>query len=186
MKDNGMWKPALIGGVLLGVFSAFPVLNVFNCFCCAWVIAGGMLAAHFYVRDSPVAVTLGSGVALGLLTGAIGGLTASVFNIPLQIMMRGMGAGFARQVSAWLGELPNVSPETREMLLSVLTATGRPSMVLILLGGLLNMLIFSVVGMGGGVLGVALFEKRKIAATPEPYRPPGGLPPPPPADSPEL
>lgn len=188
MKNDGMWKPALIGGVLLGVLSALPVLNVFNCFCCAWVIAGGVLAAHLYVRDSPVAVTLGSGVVLGLLTGVIGGLTASLFSIPLQIMLRSAGTGFAQQVSEWLGELPDLPPETRELLMSVLAASGNPSMALMLLTGLLNIFIFAVVGMGGGVLGVALFEKRQTAATPEPYRPPVDLPPPPPppAGSSEL
>jgi len=111
-----------------------------------------------------------------------------LFSIPLQIMLRSAGTGFAQQVSEWLGELPDLPPETRELLMSVLAASGNPSMALMLLTGLLNIFIFAVVGMGGGVLGVALFEKRQTAATPEPYRPPVDLPPPPPppAGSSEL
>ncbi len=37
MNEQGMFKPALIGGVLLGVLSAIPLVSALNCFCCAWV-----------------------------------------------------------------------------------------------------------------------------------------------------
>ena len=37
-------QPALLGGVVIGVLSALPVINVANC-CCAWILFGGALAA---------------------------------------------------------------------------------------------------------------------------------------------
>lgn len=53
MNQEGMLKPALTGGVLLGILSALPFVSAFNCLCCAWVIGGGMLAAHLFVSSSP-------------------------------------------------------------------------------------------------------------------------------------
>ena len=65
MNEDSMLKPALVGGVLLGILSALPLINYFNCICCAWVILGSVVAARLYVKDSSVPVTLGRGVALG-------------------------------------------------------------------------------------------------------------------------
>jgi len=71
MNKDSFLKSALIGGVALGVLSALPVLGAVNCLCCAWVIGGGMFAAHLYVKEAQLPVTLGTGVLLGLLAGVI-------------------------------------------------------------------------------------------------------------------
>jgi hypothetical protein len=184
MNESDMWKPALTGGVMLGVLSALPLVNMVNCACCAWVIGGGMLAAHLYVRSSPNVVTLGSGLVLGLLTGAIGGIVDTLFSIPLQILMRNVGMGFAEQMRQVFSEVPNLSPEMRRVLESVVTAGGAPGIIFLILGGLINVVIFSAIAMLGGVLGVAIFEKRKIAPAAPPFQPPVTLPPPPAAEAP--
>src|SRR5512137_1271769 len=89
MNKDSFLKSALIGGVALGVLSALPVLGAVNCLCCAWVIGGGMLAAHLYVKDSPTPVTLGTGVLLGLLAGVVGAVVDTLFTIPLHMALRG-------------------------------------------------------------------------------------------------
>jgi hypothetical protein len=188
MNQEGMFKPALIGGVLLGILSALPLISAFNCFCCAWVIGGGMLAAHLYVKSSVAAVTLGTGVLLGLLTGAIGAVVDTLFTIPIHFALRPFGVGFAEQLQRTLEQLPNVPPETRDALRSVF-ANGRGiGLFFIVLIGFFKLVVYSVVGMLGGALGVAVFEKRKPGAEPmsqaPSYRPPEDLPPPPPPDYP--
>src|SRR5512136_504093 len=97
MDQEAMLKPALIGGVLLGVLSATPIVSAANCICCAWVIGGGVFAAYLFVKESPRAVTLGKGVALGLLAGIIGAVVDTLFSIPLHLALRGLGSGFADQ-----------------------------------------------------------------------------------------
>ncbi|MDR0842308.1 MAG: hypothetical protein LBP68_02690, partial [Acidobacteriota bacterium] len=52
MSNGNIFKSALIGGVALGIVSVLPFLEAFNCICCAWAIAGGMLAANLYIKDS--------------------------------------------------------------------------------------------------------------------------------------
>jgi len=189
MNMQGMFKPALIGGVLLGVLSALPVINIANCLCCAWVVGGGILAAYLYVKDSPTAVTLGSGLALGLLTGAIGSAVSILFLIPLQLMP-GAGKGLTEPLLEALDQMPNIPVETREMLRSVFSEGDSGSLgIILVVGGLMQSILFCLVAMLGGALGVALFEKRKPGSKPpgpgEGWRPPTEFSSPPHRDPPE-
>ncbi len=184
MNRENMFKPALIGGVALGVLSALPVIGAFNCFCCAWVIGGGILAAHLYVKDSPTAVTLGNGVLLGLITGVIGALVDTIFSIPLHMAMSGVGMGVAEQLREMAEEIPNMPPEARELLRSMAAGGVGIGSVLFFFSALFKLFIYGIVAMLGGVLGVALFEKRTPGARgpgdmPTYQPPPVSVPPPP-------
>jgi hypothetical protein len=186
MNQEGMLKPALIGGVTLGILSAIPIVNWLNCLCCAWVIGGTMLAANLYVNSSPVAVTLGRGVGLGLLTGAIGAIVDVLFAIPMHLMLRGMGVNFMEPLREALEQIPNIPPETKDALGSIFAEGNGPGIFVIIVGGFFTLIVYSIVGMLGGALGVALFEKRKPGTIggpppiPYPPAPPTDFPPPPP------
>lgn len=184
MNHNAMWRPALIGGVLLGILSAIPPLSFLNCACCAWVIGGGMLAANLYVKGSPTVVTLGSGVGLGLLTGAIGGVVSTVFSIPVQILMNTMFAQYAAQARQMLSELPNMPSVWRDLILSS-SNTGF-NIFSVLAGAFVTIIVYSLFAMLGGVLGVAVFEKRKVEGPKTFVPPPVNIPPPPPPSPPDY
>jgi hypothetical protein len=163
MNEERMLKPAVIGGVLLGILSSLPIINLFNCFCCAWVIGGGVLAAYLYVKESPVPATLGRGVALGLLTGLIGGIVTALFSIPWQA----------------LEQVPNSPPETLDRL-RALSQRGSFDIFFLAIGFVFVVVTYSIVAMLGGAIGVAIFEKRKPAAGPPDiptYQPPQNPPP---------
>lgn len=181
MTDSRMLKPALIGGILLGVLSSLPLINFFNCLCCAWVIAGGVVAAYQYVKDSPVSVSLGGGVAVGLFAGAIGAVVTGLFSIPLHLMTG--GGGIMEQLKETMDQMPNVPPETRELMQS-LASRSDMNTVFMIAGMLFTLIVFCIFGMVGGAIGVAIFEKRKPGSAPPEvpqYQPP--VPPPPPPDA---
>lgn len=182
MNDGSMWKPALIAGVLLGIFSAVPPLSFFNCFCCAWVLAGGVLASRLYIKSSPSVVTLGAGSVLGVLTGAIGGVVDTVFTIPVQLLMTRVFAQYAEEVRQMLTQVPNLPPALKEIIMA--SGNAQMSVLSVILAMFLNVIVFGLIAMIGGVLGVALFEKRKVGFPPATYQPPVNNPPPPP-DYPE-
>ena len=180
MNEERMLKPALIGGVLLGILSSLPVINFFNCVCCAWVIGGGILAAHLYVKDSPVPVTLGRGVTLGLATGLIGTIVNALFSIPMYLLMNKRSLMVADQLRQALDQVPNLPPEARETLRG-LFARGNIGVLFFIFGMLIMLVMYCLFAMLGGAIGVALFEKRKSGAAPTdvPPQPPVNLPPPP-------
>jgi hypothetical protein len=188
MNQEGMLKPVLTGGVLLGILSALPFISMFNCFCCAWVIGGGMLAAHLYISGSPVAVTLGRGVILGLFSGIIGAVVDTLLSIPLHLLLVRMGVGFVEQIRQALEQIPNLPAETRSTLESVMSGNGNIGIVFLILAGFLKIVIYGIVAMLGGALGVAIFEKRKLdsgfGGGQQPPQPPINIPPSPPSEPP--
>jgi len=187
MNQNPMLKPALIGGVLLGILSAVPPVNLLNCACCAWVIGGGMLAANLYIKNSPAVVTLGTGCLLGMFTGAIGAVVSTLFSIPIQILMSKVLAGYAEEMRQRLGSLPSLPSAWRDFI-SSMPITGSLNILSVMLNGFFSLIVYSLMAMLGGMLGVAIFEKRKAEPPPPVYQTPINLPPPPPAppaDNPE-
>jgi hypothetical protein len=180
MNDERMLRPALIGGVLLGILSSLPVINLFNCICCAWVIGGGVLASYLYVKDSTAPVSMGKGVALGLATGILGTIVSALFSIPLYFMMN-RGMSVMEQLRVAVDQVPNMPPETREMLRS-LTERGGMEVLFFVFFLVFTLVLYCLFAMLGGAIGVALFEKRKTEPAPT-YIPPY-QPPPPPPDAP--
>ena len=183
MNQESLLKSALIGGVALGVLSALPVISAVNCLCCAWVVAGGVLAAYLQVKNSAAAVSLGTGVLLGLITGVIGAVVDTLFSIPLTMAMSGIGMGFAEQMRQMVEEVPSMPPEARETLRSLAAGGVGVGSALFILAAFFKLFLYAVMAMIGGALGVALFEKRKPGApgVPAAYQPPSGsIPPPPP------
>jgi hypothetical protein len=177
MNDEGMLKPVLMGGVLLGILSALPFTQ---CVCCAWVIGGGLLAAYLYVKDSSAPVTLGRGAALGLGTGLIGTVVYTLFTIPVYLMMKKSGINIMEQVQKQFENWPYLTPEMRESLKTMPMSSDIGPLVFILTL-ILVLVIFCLFAMLGGTIGVAVFEKRKTGAAPPnttSYQPPTDLPPP--------
>ena len=160
--DSGRLQPALYGGLFIGVLSALPLVNAGNCCCCLWVLMGGALAVYLRQQNSPYSVPASEGALVGLLAGLIGGVVAGVLSIPLQAMT----SGFQHQIlERILSSNPDMPTEARDAMER--WATGY---ALRTVGALINVVVFTVFGMLGGLLGVAVFKKN---APPPPSAPPG-------------
>jgi hypothetical protein len=172
---NNKLKPALIGGVALGLLSAIPVVSALNICCCAWVLGGGALAAYLYIKASPTPVTSGDGALLGLLAGGFGAVVFLLIGVPLGLIFGQVFQGMFVQIMA------NVNPEFAEQMRRQIELQQHmplsARLPILLLSYLLNAVVILVFATIGGLVGVALFEKRKGANAG-----PMSAPPPPPAD----
>src|SRR2546421_2143657 len=83
---NNKLRPALIGGVALGLLSAIPIVSAANICCCAWVLAGGALAAYLYIKESPTPVSIGDGALLGLFAGGFGAVVFLIIGVPMGLI----------------------------------------------------------------------------------------------------
>jgi hypothetical protein len=183
MNQEAMLRPALIAGVAVGVLSALPGLGALNCLCCAWVVGGGILAASLCVKASPLTVTLGRGVLLGLLTGVIAAVVDTIFSIPVHFALTGVGMGPAEQLNQLFEEFPNIPSEYREAIRAIFASGDGIGVFVLILVGLLKLVVYGLVCMLGGAVGVAIFEKRPPGTDsripPAVYQPPRDFPPPP-------
>lgn len=159
--DSDRLQPALFGGLFIGILSALPFVNAANCCCCLWAIAGGVLATYLRQQNSRYQVPLAEGALVGLMAGAIGGVIYVVLSIPLQALTGPMQQEFMEGLMAGQGEMP---PEVQEMM-TRMTSGGLMSAALFV-----NAIFYTIFGLLGGLLGVALFKKD---APPPP--PPGTI-----------
>jgi hypothetical protein len=135
---NNKLKPALLGGLIVGVLSAIPFINY--C-CCIWSIGGGVLAAYLYIKSSPTPVTTGDGAMVGGLAGVVGAIIYLIIGLPIAIFF-GMAA-MTEQLSRSGVALP---------------FSGT---LLMVVAGIIGAIILAVLTTLGGIIGVAIFEKRK-------------------------
>ena len=65
-------QPALIGGLVVGVLSALPLISVGNLCCCLWIVSGGVVAAYVLQQNQTAPIAAGDGALVGLLAGVAG------------------------------------------------------------------------------------------------------------------
>ena len=148
----GMLVPALIGGAFAGILSAIPL---FNCFCCLWIIGGGMLAAYFLTKDSPVMLGLGDGAIVGVFAGIIGAVVDFIVSITLSPLTK----AYFRKVMEKFAEFAEDMPAGWEDWLE--RGVFETSAPWAILGLVTNVVIFSILGALGGIIGISLFKKKK-------------------------
>lgn len=162
-------KPAVLGGVLLGLLSVIPVLNV--C-CCLWATLGGVLAAYLYLKNTPHASkSAGDGAVLGAIAGVAGGFLNFVIGVPLNIITnKAMYSLFARLFEDYDKAVAADFRATAEK--------GQTIMEIAVSNVMLSLLLIAFATIGG-VLGMVLLGKNK-------NQPPTQPPPPPPPPTSSL
>jgi hypothetical protein len=161
-------QPALLGGLVLGLGSVIPGLSYGNLCCCGWAIVGGALAAYLLIKRSPVLpITKSDGAGAGALAGVAGSCIYLVIGVPLSLLQ---WSSVVAQMQARSDTIDDVA--TRQMFRQIV-ATMQDHPIFI---SLAIWLVFAIVAIGmaavGGVIGTAIFEKRKGL----PYPPQGPLP----------
>jgi hypothetical protein len=153
----GKFVPGLIGGLVAGILSLFvdflppsPFIIV-SFFCIVWAIIGGALASRLYVNRSSTPVRQGEGAVVGLVAGAVAAVIYLALDTTIAYAIHGE---YIEMVSRAQGE--NMSAGAFFALTGIV--------------GALTIFGFSVIG---GIIGVAMFEKRKAYHMSMPPPPPG-------------
>jgi len=166
-------QPALLGGLVLGLGSVIPGISYGNLCCCGWGIVGGVVAAYLLIRRSPVLpVTKGDGATAGAFAGIVGALIYLVIGVPFTLLQWN---SLITQMEQRADNLPDAQSRG---IMTQIVATMQSHPVLITLA---IWLIFAIVGISvaalGGLIGVAMFEKRKGQYPPQAPPSSGGFPP---------
>src|ERR1041384_3316047 len=133
-------KPALLGGLIVGVLTSIPILNY--C-CCIWGIGGGALAGFLYIKSSPAPVKVGEGAVIGVLSGIIGAILYFIIGVPIAYFISG----------------GNIEETLRGT--GIPLPAGISGLMLFVISGLVVGSILFVLSIIGGLISVPIFEKRK-------------------------
>lgn len=155
-QKPGMFVPALIGGSVAGVLSGIPFIS---CFCCVWIIGGAMLASYLLSKDSPVALSVGDGAIVGILTGIVA-TVARLFASLLPV--HGYYREFVQRLTERFAEYTEEMPAGWE---SWLEREGSGSVFMFMMGLMMTVAFFAALGALGGIIGISLFGKKKAKTT---------------------
>ena len=161
---NPYGQPALIGGLVMGVLSALPLIAAGNVCCCLWVVGGGLLAAYIFQQNQTVPITPGDGALVGLLAGLIGAVVQALLSIPISLIIGPMEREMMQRLIEMVGTLP---PEMRDTLERY--GRGEQSGVLLIVSRIVAFMFWLFIGAIfstlGGLLGAAIFRKQPPPAT---------------------
>ena len=178
-------QPALVGGLTIGVLSSIPLVSAGNLCCCLWVLLGGAIAARMMVKRSPhLPVTTGEGAEVGALAGLVSAGVILLIGVPLNLIFSDSNSESMRQFAD-----STDNPAIREAMLQVTSMMEEHVVLFALLTWFVTSIIYIAFATVGGLIGVALFEKRK-GQQPPPQAPnyggPDSSPPGPPPGGPPL
>ena len=148
---SGRLQPALWAGLFIGVLSALPLVNVGNCCCCLWVVAGGVLATYLRQQSTPFEITAAEGALVGLLAGVIGGVIGGLLSIPVEMMMGPLQRQLLERI---LSSNPDMPAEMRDMFDNMAVGPAAAAFRVVMM-----IVLGAIFGMLGGLLGVAIFKK---------------------------
>jgi len=163
-----MLTAAAIGGAFLGVTSALPLISALNCVCCGLIVAGGAIAAYFYLRDFPADLpypTYGDIAQLGLFTGLIGAIVWIAIELPMHFLMMHLGIGL-NQIPTEVLDDPEIPAGVRQIVQQLFSGGIGPLFIVItVVSSLVFSLIFATLG---AIIGYAIFSRRVRPAAPVP------------------
>ena len=86
-------RPRFSGGIIGGVLSAVPVLNILNCCFCMLNLAGAAIGISMFLKENPGNISNGDAAFSGAMSGAIAGLIAGVAQFMWSILLGSILAG---------------------------------------------------------------------------------------------
>ena len=152
-------QPALIGGLVVGVLSALPMVSLGNC-CCLWILGGGVVAAYVLQSNEPGPIAPADGALVGLLAGLTGAAIHFVLSIPIDLAFGPWERAFVQR----LVDMAN-NPQMQDTLTRSLEQNAAGGFVFLLLRRffvlLAMMVLCSVFSTLGGLLGALMFKKAQ-------------------------
>ena len=162
-------KPALLGGLFIGVLSALPGVSAGNCCCCLWVVLGGMLTVYLQQQRVQTPIETSEAVLGGVFAGVVGAVLALL----LSLLFLAILGPYQNMLMAWLVErmqnMPNLPEETRAQFATMLDQAPEATFFGIVVNFAIGLPINAIFAMLGALLGLAFFRKK---ITPDPTMPP--------------
>ena len=185
-------QPAIAGGLIAGLLTSIPLVNLINVCCCLGIVIGGVVAARMMIKRSPVLpITTGEGAMTGALAGVVGAIIYFVIGVPLALLTQPFLLGLVIQFAD-----NSNNPQLRDAFMEMIRQSEAQPLSQKILAGILSGVMYAALIIAfstiGGIIGVALFEKRKgqqppaggPGYPPPGYYPPGFTPPTPPPSGP--
>lgn len=154
--SKGYTQPAFLGGLVMGVLSALPLVSAGNVCCCLWVVSGALLSTYLLQQNRADAISAADGAIVGLLAGVIGTVVQFLIALPISWLI----GPFEQQVLDRLRDMagPNTPMPRRDPMGTIGVVLFR------IVAFFISLVIGSVVSTVSGVVGAAIFARKAPVA----------------------
>ena len=152
-------QPALVGGLLIGVLSALPLINIGNC-CCLWVTSGGVVAAYLLQQNQPDPIAPGDGAVVGLLAGIVGAFIWALGWLPVNLVTGPLQARMLERIMEAGRDIPEPMRAAVDGMRS-----GAVTALQLVIGFCFMLAIGMIFSTLGGLVGAVLVKKQSPPAT---------------------
>ena len=151
MKASAVILAALIAGVIAGVLNSIPLIC---CGICFWLLLAGFIAVPLYQAfDKPArTLTASQGLILGLLAGVAAAIVASIFGLLRGSVSIDEALTAVRAYDQLEPLVPYLEQASR--------LGGDGGGLVQLWSTLCNLVVYSIIGLLGGLIGAAVFKKN--------------------------
>jgi hypothetical protein len=168
MNTKSMLLAGGLAGIVMGVLAAIPLVGILSSCCCLWagLWGSGILAVLIYRLSNKTQpnLTIGQGVLLGLIAGAVGALLVSILSGISTLVFGSMSnAAFMDYLNQIPGAADSLDASSRQMIDQFAATSGS-----ILFKTICDFVIFPLFGMIGGLIGTALIWKNNPPAVQPP------------------
>jgi len=157
-RELDFLKPALLGGLAMGVLSSLPLISFLNVICCLWVQAGGGLSTWLLNKQRPGGLKYGDGAFGGVFSGLIGAFLSTIISIPVQMIA--FTPERIAQLQTQFGQIQGMPPAVRDAMLQWMTPGFSLTRTLFTL--VFNMIVYGLFAMVGGILTVAIVGRKRL------------------------
>ncbi len=123
-----------------------------------WVLGGGGITTWLLDKQRPNRLTYGDGAFGGVLSGLFGAVVATLVSIPVRLLTARFFGSQEEAIEEAFREMPGFEGPLRDLILRV--ASPEISAVTVAATFIMNLLIFALFAMVGGILAVAILQKR--------------------------
>lgn len=171
MKDKPeKLRTALIGGLVIGVVSGVPGLNLLNCCCCAGIVLGGFLTVYLYRQEFTVdmpPMETSDALIVGVMAGVGGAFVAVTIELMIRALFGDVGSEFIRNILDQFvermeqsGDLPEgFGDDLRSQLDDSLHESTTPFGILSSL--FTSLILYPIFSMLGALLGYSAFRPKR-------------------------
>ncbi len=166
MKNNSLYfRPALFAGLIMAIINFAPGLDLVNCFCCAGLFIGGVLAVLFFRLDVPQDYTIMNidGFYLGLWTGIFAAGFETVLNITIGPFIADIKFQMLKNIINRLLNGMQMPSGLMDQLSQAIAAAKRPGLFDTLVSFFLVVVVYSIFTIFGALLTTAFIQKRKTS-----------------------
>ena len=165
MKYN-KYLPSIVTGFGAAVLSIIPGIKNFNC--CLIIPAAAFLSVYLYQRSTgnDFPIKLNKALSYGVITGLIAALFSSSFEVLITYITHsndlvvGLEQTEEMMQDLNLGKLIEASMEIMRTMVAEIIATGFSAIYTVMIT-ISNLFIFSIFGMLGGLLGMAVLNRNR-------------------------